>query len=182
MTETHPWDNYCNCFGTLRPVVSSIMHRMLQVVTCTLYTKINESSPTTTSFKRRHTSNSSADQIRCQSLHSQLTDGQNAHNPTTTVNPHAIPAPATTTILRPFFLGPPGWAGARRELLDFMVQGKINTGRHTDNPAGRHSIRTNQCLPPSSPHFLQAGCRSCCPTNSVKALKTTSAFGLGRRR
>jgi len=42
-------------------------------------------------------------------------------------------------------LGPPGWAGARR---DFMVQGKINRGRHTDHPAGRHSIRTNQCLPP----------------------------------
>jgi len=48
------------------------------------------------------------------------------------------------------FLGPPGWAGARRELLDFMVQGKIDRGRHTDHPAGRHFIRTNQCpLPPS---------------------------------
>jgi len=33
------------------------------------------------------------------------------------------------------FPGPPGWAGARRELLDFMVQGKINRGRHTDHPA-----------------------------------------------
>jgi len=41
-------------------------------------------------------------------------------------------------------LGPPGWAGARRELLDFMVQGKINRGRHIDHPAGRHSIQTNQ--------------------------------------
>jgi len=51
------------------------------------------------------------------------------------------------------FLGPPGWAGARRELLDFMVQGKINRGRHTDHPAGRHSIRTNQCPPPPSPIF-----------------------------
>jgi len=29
----------------------------------------------------------------------------------------------------------PGWAGARRELLDFMAQGKINRGRHT------HTIR-----------------------------------------
>jgi len=29
--------------------------------------------------------------------------------------------------------------------------------------------------------FLQAGCPCCCPTNSVKALKATSAFGLGRR-
>jgi len=35
-----------------------------------------------------------------------------------------------------FFLGLPGWAGARRELLDFVMQGKINGGRHTDNPAG----------------------------------------------
>jgi len=49
------------------------------------------------------------------------------------------------------FPGPPGWAGARRELLDFMVQGKINRGRHTDHPTGRHSIRTNQYLPPPSP-------------------------------
>ena len=46
------------------------------------------------------------------------------------------------------FPGPPGWAGARRELLDFMVRGKINRGRHTDHPAGRHSIRTNHCPPP----------------------------------
>ena len=52
------------------------------------------------------------------------------------------------------FLGPPGWAGARRELLDFMVQGKINRDRHTDRPAGRHSIRTNQCPPPPS-HFYR---------------------------
>jgi len=52
------------------------------------------------------------------------------------------------------FPGPPRWAGARRKLLDFMVQGKINRGKHTDHPAGRHSIRTNQCPPPPSPHIL----------------------------
>jgi len=40
------------------------------------------------------------------------------------------------------FPGPSGWAGARRGLLDFMVQGKINRGRHIDHPAGCHSIRT----------------------------------------
>jgi len=65
------------------------------------------------------------------------------------------------------FPGPPGWAGARRELLDFMVQGEINRGL-----GGRHSIQSNQCPPrPSPPHFLRAGCPSCCPANSVKALK-----------
>ena len=53
------------------------------------------------------------------------------------------------------FPGPPGWAGARRELVDFMMQGKINTGRHTDHPAGRHSILTNQCPPPPSPIFYR---------------------------
>jgi len=47
------------------------------------------------------------------------------------------------------FPGPTRWASARRELLDFMVQ-----GRHPDHPAGRHSIRTNQCLPPPSPHIF----------------------------
>jgi len=70
----------------------------------------------------------------------------------------------------------------RREPLDFMVQGKINRGRHTDHPAGRLPIQTNQCPPPPSPYFLQAGCPSCCPTNSIKALKATSAFTPGRRR
>jgi len=52
------------------------------------------------------------------------------------------------------FPGPSGWASARRELLDFMVQGKINRGRHTDHPYGRHSIRTKQCPPPPSPIFF----------------------------
>jgi len=70
------------------------------------------------------------------------------------------------------FPGPPGWAGARRELLDFMVQGKINRDRHTDHPAGHHTIRTNQCPPPPSLHFLQAGCPSCHPTNSVTNQKS----------
>jgi len=51
------------------------------------------------------------------------------------------------------FPGQPGWASARRELLDFMVQWKIIRGRHTDHPAGRHCIRTNQCPPPPSPIF-----------------------------
>ena len=35
-----------------------------------------------------------------------------------------------------------------------MVQGKINRGRHTDHTAGRHSIRTNQCLPLPSLHIF----------------------------
>ena len=52
------------------------------------------------------------------------------------------------------FQGPPRWASARRELLNFMVQGKIKRGRHTDHPAGHHSIQTNQCPPPPSTPFF----------------------------
>ena len=53
------------------------------------------------------------------------------------------------------FPGPARWAGARREPLDFMVQGKINRCRHTDHPAGRHTIQTNQCPSPPSPIFYK---------------------------
>ena len=49
------------------------------------------------------------------------------------------------------FLQLPSEPVPEEKLLDFMVQGKINRGRHTDHPAGRHSIRTNQCPPPPSP-------------------------------
>jgi len=60
----------------------------------------------------------------------------------------------THTTVQPFygpFPGPLGCAGARREPLDFMAQGKFNRGRHINHLAGRHSIRTNQCAPPPSP-------------------------------
>jgi len=59
-----------------------------------------------------------------------------------------------TTVLLPFFPGPPAWGGARRELLDSMLQWNINSGRHTDQPDGCDSIRTNQCPPPPSPQFF----------------------------
>jgi len=61
-----------------------------------------------------------------------------------------------------FFRDTPGWSSAKREFLDFMVQGRLT---EADTP----TIRTNQC--PIPPIFLQAGCPSCRPTNSVKALK-----------
>jgi len=68
------------------------------------------------------------------------------------------------------FLGQPRWAGARREILDFMVQGKIkiNRGRHADHPAGRHSIRTKQCPPPSSRFYRPDALPSAQPTVSKR--------------
>ena len=47
--------------------------------------------------------------------------------------------------LTALFLGLSGWAGARINLLlDFYGSRKDNRSRHTDHPAGRHSIQTNQ--------------------------------------
>jgi len=66
------------------------------------------------------------------------------------------------------FPGPSGWAGARRELLDFMVHGKINalTIVLGATPSGLTSAHLHH-----PPYFLQAGYPSCRPTNSVKALE-----------
>jgi len=61
----------------------------------------------------------------------------------------------TITVLRPFFRDHPGEPVPEEKLLDFMVQGKINRGKHTDHPAGRHSIWTNQWPPPPSPIFYR---------------------------
>jgi len=71
------------------------------------------------------------------------------------VSPHRILCVLTTHHSRftALFSGPPAWASARGELLDFIVQGKINRGRHIDYPAGHHSILTNQCPPPTFPIF-----------------------------
>jgi len=65
----------------------------------------------------------------------------------TTTTPHH-------NLLRLFFLDYPGEPVAEEKLLDFRVQGKINRSRHSDHPARRHSIRTNQCSPPPSPPFF----------------------------
>ena len=72
-----------------------------------------------------------------------------------------VPPATTTAVLRPFFRDSPGEPVPEEKLLDFVVQGETNRGRLTDHLAGRHSIRTKQCPPPTStiPHFLQSGCR-----------------------
>ena len=56
------------------------------------------------------------------------------------------------------FYGPFSWTtrvSRCQKRLDFMVQAEINRGiRHTDHPAGRHSIRTNQYSPLPSPIYF----------------------------
>jgi len=79
----------------------------------------------------------------------------------------------TTTVLRPFFWDHLGEPVPEENFWTLWCKGRL-TGRRIDHLAGLHSIWTNQCPPPPSPYFLQAGCPSCCPTNSVKALKATA--------
>jgi len=53
------------------------------------------------------------------------------------------------------FPRPPRWAGARTKLLlVFMELGRITKGRHTENPVGHHSMRTNQQSTSINPPFL----------------------------
>jgi len=54
----------------------------------------------------------------------------------------------TTTVLQPFFWDYPGEPVPAEKLLDFKAQGDTNRRRHTDHPAGCHSIRSKQCPPP----------------------------------
>jgi len=55
-----------------------------------------------------------------------------------------------TTILRPFFRDHPGEPVPEENFWTLWCKGRL-TEADTDHPAGRHSIRTNQCpLPPSS--------------------------------
>jgi len=52
----------------------------------------------------------------------------------------------TTTVLWPFFQDHPGEPVPEENFW-------INRGRHTDHPAGHHSIPTNQCPPSPYPFF-----------------------------
>jgi len=89
--------------------------------------------------------------------------------------------PITTTVLRPFFRDHPGQPVPEENFWTLWCKGRLTeadtpTIRLGATPSGLTSARLHH-----PPIFLQAGCPSCHPTNSIKALKATSAFGLGRR-
>jgi len=54
----------------------------------------------------------------------------------------------TTTILQPFFRDHPGEPVPEENFWTLWCKGRL-TEADTDQPAGRHSIRTNQCPPPT---------------------------------
>jgi len=102
----------------------------------------------------------------------------NAINNTSALQP---PQPHTTTVLRPFFWDHPGEPVPEENFWTLWCKGRLTetdtaTIRMGNTPSGLTSAHLHHL-----PHFLQAGCPSCCPTNSIKAPKATSVFGLGRR-
>jgi len=87
-----------------------------------------------------------------------------------------------TTVLRPFFRDHPGEPVSAGNFWTLWCKGRLTeadtpTIRLGATPSGLISAHLHH-----PPIFLQAGCPSCRPTNSVKALKATSTFGLRRRR
>jgi len=87
-----------------------------------------------------------------------------------------------TTVLRLFFRDHPGEPVPHENFWTLWCKGRLTEADTPTiwlgaTPSGLTSVHLHH------PHvFLRAGCPSCHPTNSVKALKATSAFGLGRRR
>jgi len=62
-----------------------------------------------------------------------------------------------TTTPQPFygpFSGTTWVSWCRKRTSGFYGAREIKRGRHTDHPAGRHSVRTNQCPPPPSPDIF----------------------------
>jgi len=60
---------------------------------------------------------------------------------------------STTTILRPFFRDYPGEPVSEENFWTLWCKGRL-TEADNNHPAGRHSIRTNQCPPPPSLPFF----------------------------
>jgi len=60
----------------------------------------------------------------------------------------------TTTVLRPFFWDHLCEPVPEENFWTLWCKGKLTEADTLDHPAGRHSIRTNQCPSPPSPHFF----------------------------
>jgi len=79
----------------------------------------------------------------------------------------------TTTILLPFFRDHPGEPVPEENFWTLWYKGRLTdadtlTIRLGSTPSGLTSARLHH-----PPHYLQAGCPCCRPTNSVKALKAS---------
>ena len=88
----------------------------------------------------------------------------------------------TTSVLRPFFLDHPGELVPEENFWTLWCKGRLTeadtlTIRLGATPAGLTSAHLHQ-----SPIFSQAGCPSCCSTNSVKAMKATLHYNISEKK
>ena len=80
----------------------------------------------------------------------------------------------THTRLTALFPGLPGWAGTRKiKPVWILLKKETVSGSGISWAICKSASRSRQITMPVPPplSFLPAGCPSCCPTNSVKALK-----------
>jgi len=78
----------------------------------------------------------------------------------------------THTRLTALCLGLPGRAGTRKvKPIWILLEQETVSGSGISWAIGKSAPRSRQITTPTTQVFLQAGCPSCRPTNSVKALK-----------
>ena len=80
------------------------------------------------------------------------------------------------------FLRLPGWAGTRKvKPIWILLKQETVSGSGSSWAICKSAPRSRQITTPAPQHsvFLQARCPSCCPTNSVKALKATDRYAVG---
>ena len=78
------------------------------------------------------------------------------------------------TRLMALFPGLPSWAGTRKvKPIWILLKQETVGGSGINRATCKSAPRSRQITTPAPHHssFLQAGCPSCCPTNSIKALK-----------
>jgi len=78
------------------------------------------------------------------------------------------------TRLTALFPGLPGWVGTRKvKLIWILLKQETVSGNGISRAICKSASRSRQITTPAPHHsvFLQAGCPSCRPTNSVKALR-----------
>ena len=82
--------------------------------------------------------------------------------------------PFTDSHLMAFLPGLPGWAGTRKvKPIWILLKQETVSGSGMSRATCKSAPRSRQITTPAPHHssFLQAGCPSCLPTNSIKALK-----------
>jgi len=87
----------------------------------------------------------------------------------------------THTRLKALFPGLPGWAGTRKvKPIWILLKQETVSGSGISWAMCKSAPRFRQIAMPAPHHsvFLQAGCPSCRPTNSIKALKAILLYVL----